>query len=210
MLVALVGAAYWLAWRPLPQTSGEIAAPVAMRATVIRDVLGVPHISAASWEDAIFLQGYVTAQDRMWQMDALRRLAAGELAEVIGPSALNQDQESRRLRLSRIAEAQAKTLTGETKAVFAAYARGVNYYLETHRRQLPLEFTLLNYHPRPWRIEDSLLAGLQMHRMLTTSWPEEIRKLHMLEKGDRQKVEFLYPPRTGTEVAPGSNAPFPA
>jgi penicillin amidase len=206
LLVALVGAAYWLAWRPLPQTSGEITAPITTRATVARDALGIPHVSAASWEDAIFLQGYVTAQDRMWQMDALRRLAAGELAEVVGPSALNQDQESRRLRLSRIAEAQAKTLTPETKAIFAAYARGVNYYLETHHGRLPLEFTLLNYSPRPWRIEDTLLAGLQMYRMLTTSWPEEIRKLHMLEKGDRQKVEFLYPARTGTEVAPGSNA----
>ena len=96
----------------------------------------------------------------MWQMDALRRLAAGELAEVVGPSALNQDRESRRLRLSRIAEAQAKTLTPETKAIFAAYARGVNYYLETHRGRLPLEFTLLNYSPRPWRIEDTLLAAL--------------------------------------------------
>jgi len=206
LLVALAGAAYWLAWRPLPQTSGEIAAPITARASVIRDALGVPHISAASWEDAIFLQGFVTAQDRMWQMDALRRLAAGELAEVVGPSALNSDQDSRRLRLSRIAEAQAKTLTPETKAIFAAYARGVNYYLETHRTQLPLEFTLLNYTPRPWRIEDTLLAGLQMYRMLTTSWQEEIRKLHMLEKGDKGKVEFLYPARTGTEVAPGSNA----
>jgi penicillin G amidase len=206
LLVALVGAAYWLAWRPLPQTSGELAAPITARATVARDALGVPHISAASWEDAIFLQGYVTAQDRMWQMDGLRRLAAGELAEVIGPSALDQDRESRRLRLSRIAEAQAKTLAPETKAIFAAYARGVNYYLETHRGNLPLEFTLLNYHPRPWRIEDTLLAALQMYRTLTTSWPEEIRKLHMLEKGDPHKVDFLYPVRTGTEVAPGSNA----
>ena len=69
----------------------------------------------------------------------------------------------------------------------------MNYYLETHRGRLPLEFTLLNYSPRPWRIEDTLLAALQMYRMLTTSWPEEIRKLHMLEKGDAQKVEFLYP-----------------
>jgi penicillin G amidase len=206
LLVALVGAAYWLAWRPLPQTSGEISAPISARATVTRDALGIPHISAASWEDAIFLQGYATAQDRMWQMDALRRLAAGELAEVVGLSALNQDRESRRLRLSRIAEAQARTLTPETKAIFAAYARGVNYYLETHSSRLPLEFTLLNYSPRPWRIEDTLLAALQMFRMLTTSWPEEIRKLHMLEKGDPQKVEFLYPARTGTEVAPGSNA----
>ena len=206
LLVAVAAAAYWVAWRPLPQTSGDISAPVTARATVIRDGIGVPHISAASREDAIFLQGYVTAQDRMWQMDAIRRLAAGELAEVVGPAALNQDQDSRRLRLSRIAEAQAKALTPETKAIFAAYARGVNYYLETHRGRLPLEFTLLNYSPRPWRIEDTLLAALQMHRMLTTSWPEEIRKLHMLEKGDKQKVEFLYPARTGTEVAPGSNA----
>jgi penicillin G amidase len=206
LLVALVGAAYWLAWRPLPQTSGQIAAPISARATVARDALGVPHISAASREDAIFLQGYVTAQDRMWQMDGLRRLAAGELAEVVGPSALDQDRESRRLRLSRIAEAQMKSLPPETRAIFAAYARGVNYYLETHRGRLPLEFTLLNYQPRPWRIEDTLLAALQMFRMLTTSWPEEIRKLHMLEKGDPQKVEFLYPARTGTEVAPGSNA----
>jgi penicillin amidase len=206
LLVALLGAAYWVAWRPLPQTSGEIAGPIAARATVVRDALGVPHISAASWEDAIFLQGYVTAQDRMWQMDGLRRLAAGELAEVIGPSALEQDRESRRLRLSRIAEAQAKNLPPETKAIFAAYARGVNYYLETHRGNLPLEFTLLRYSPRPWRIEDTLLAGLQMYRMLTTSWQDEIHKLHMLEKGDAQKVEFLYPARTGTEVAPGSNA----
>ena len=206
LLVAVVAAAYWLAWRPLPQTSGEIAAPIGARATVSRDALGVPHISAASWEDAIFLQGYVTAQDRMWQMDALRRLAGGELAEVIGNAALDQDKDSRRLRLSRIAEAQAKTLTPETKAIFAAYARGVNYYLETHRGRLPLEFTLLNYSPRPWRIEDTLLAALQMHRTLTTSWAEEIRKLHMLEKGDKDKVEFLYPARTGTEVAPGSNA----
>jgi len=206
LLVALVGAAYWLAWRPLPQTSGEITAPIMARATVTRDTLGVPHISATSWEDAIFLQGYVTAQDRMWQMDGLRRLAAGELAEVVGPSALEQDRESRRLRLSRIATAQAKMLAPEDKPIFAAYARGVNFYLETHRGRLPLEFTLLNYHPRPWRIEDTLLAALQMYRMLTTSWPEEIRKLHMIEKGDPQKVEFLYPARTGTEVAPGSNA----
>ena len=206
LLVAALAGAYWFAWRTLPATEGEIAAPIAARATVVRDNLGVPHISAASWEDAIFLQGYVTAQDRMWQMDAFRRLAAGELAEVVGPSAVEQDRESRRLRMARIAEGQVKMLAPEARAIFAAYARGVNYYLETHRGRLPLEFTLLNYQPRPWRIEDTLLAALQMYRTLTTSWPEEIRKQHLLGVGDEQKVSFLYPARTGTEVAPGSNA----
>jgi penicillin G amidase len=206
LLVIALGAGYWFAWRTLPETSGEITAPIAARATVVRDALGVPHISAASWEDAIFLQGYVTAQDRIWQMDGLRRLAAGELAEVAGPAALEQDRESHRLRMARIVEAQMKTLSPEARKIFSAYARGVNYFLETHRGRLPLEFTLLNYQPRPWRIEDTLLAALQMYRTLTTSWPEEIRKQHMLEKGDPQKVESLYPAGTGTEVAPGSNA----
>jgi penicillin amidase len=206
LLMTLLAAAYWYAWRPLPETSGEIAAPISGQATIPRDALGVPHISAASWEDAIFLQGYVTAQDRLWQMDALRRLAAGELAEVVGRQSLESDQESRRLRLARIAEQSQRTMPPGDQAVLAAYARGVNYYLETHRGRLPLEFSLLNYDPRPWSARDSLLAGLEMYRILTSSWREELTRLHLLERGDRAKAEFLFPVRAGTEPQPGSNA----
>jgi penicillin amidase len=206
LLVALLGAVYWFAWRPLPETSGEIAAPVSAKATVARDALGVPHIESATWEDAIFLQGYATAQDRMWQMDALRRLAAGELAEVVGKSALESDQDARRLRLAQIADDAERTMPDADRAVLAAYARGVNDYLETHRGRLPLEFTLLNYDPRPWRVRDSILAGLHMYRTLTTSWREEIEKLHMLERGDRAMVDFLFPARTGFDPQPGSDA----
>jgi len=92
-----------------------------------------------------------------------------------------------------------KTLTAEARSVYTAYARGVNYYLETHRGRLPLEFTLLNYQPRPWRVRDTILAGLHMYRTLTTSWEGEIRKQHMLDKGDAQKVGFLFPARTADE-----------
>ncbi len=197
---------YWFAWRPLPETTGEIAAPISAKATIARDALGVPHIEGATWQDAIFLQGYATAQDRMWQMDALRRLAAGELSEVVGKSGLESDQEARRLRLAQIADDSERTLPEADRAVLAAYARGVNYYLETHRGRLPLEFTLLNYDPRPWRIRDSILAGLQMYRTLTTSWREEIEKLHMRERGDRAMVDYLFPARTGVDPQPGSNA----
>ncbi len=206
LLIALLGAVYWFAWRPLPETSGEIAAPISAKAAIARDALGVPHIEAATWEDAVFLQGYATAQDRMWQMDALRRLAAGELAEVVGKAALESDQESRRLRLGQIADEAARLMPEADRAVIAAYARGVNYYLETHRGRLPLEFTLLNYEPRPWRIRDSVLAGLQMFRTLTTSWKEEVAKMQMLEHGDSAKVNFLFPTRTGFDPQPGSNA----
>src|SRR5581483_955916 len=204
--IALLAGIYFFAWRPLPRTSGEIAAQISQKATASRDRLGVPHIRAATLEDALFVQGYVTAQDRLWQMDGLRRLAGGELAEIVGKSALASDEEARRLRLSRLADDAEKTMPAADKAVLAAYARGVNFYIETHRSNLPVEFKILNYDPRPWRIHDSILAGLHMYRTLTTSWRHEINKLHMLEKGDRAKVEYLFPPRTGGEIQPGSNA----
>jgi penicillin amidase len=170
----------------------------------------VPHINAAAWEDAIWLQGYVTAQDRIWQMDALRRLAGGELAEVLGrgnmDAILESDRDARRWGLPRIAEAQERNLTPETRKMIAAYARGVNDWLETHRGKLPPEFALLNYDPRPWRIQDSILVALEMGRDLTGTWREKINKLHMADAGDAARVEFLYPRRMGPEVQPGSNA----
>ncbi len=205
LLVGLVGA-YWFVWRALPQTSGEVTAPVSAPATIVRDSLGVPHISATTWQDAVFLQGFATAQDRMWQMDAIRRLAAGELAEVVGARAAESDVEARRMRLPQLAEAQEKALTAEAREVMSAYARGVNYFLETNRDTLPVEFSALRYQPRPWRVRDTLLVVLQMARTLNNSWPEELRKLRMLQTGDAAKVQYLYPSRLATEVAPGSNA----
>ncbi len=206
MLIAFLAAAYWYGWRALPETTGEVPAPIVSNATITRDALGVPHIRAGSWEDAIFLQGYAMAQDRLWQMDGMRRRAAGELAEVAGSVALASDQEARRFRLRRIAEQHEKTLAPEERAMFAAFARGVNHYIATHRGRLPLEFTMLSYDPRPWTVRDSILAGLEMYRFLTSNWRAELVKMHMLAQGDREKVEYLFPPRTGGGPQPGSNA----
>jgi penicillin G amidase len=206
LLLLVLGAIYWAAYRPLPKTSGEISAPISSRATILRDALGVPHIAAGQWEDAIFLQGYATAQDRLWQMDVLRRLAAGELSEVFGASTLEIDREARRFRMRRIAEDDARTLPPAERAIFAAYARGVNYFIETHRNALPLEFTVLRYDPRPWSLVDSVLCALEMYRTLTFTWREELRKMTMLAGGDPALVALLYPARAGTEFQPGSNA----
>ena len=86
-------------------------------------------------------------------------------------------------------------------------AREQGYFIETHRRSLPLEFTLLRYDPRPWTVVDSLLCGLQMYRNLTTAWrTEELQKQAMLTSGDQAKVNFLFPIRAGFEFQPGSNA----
>ena len=154
ILLAVLGLVWWFGWRTRPQTSGTISCPVARPVTVTRDAIGVPHIEAATGDDLWFSQGYVTAQDRLWQMDALRRSAAGELAEIIGGAALELDREARLTGLRRIAEEQVRTLRPEDRSIFAAYARGVNYFIETNRNKLPPEFTILGYDPRPWRIAE--------------------------------------------------------
>jgi penicillin amidase len=125
---------------------------------------------------------------------------------VIGRTTLELDREARRLRMRRVAEEQYRTLPAADRAVFAAYARGVNFFIETHRSSLPLEFTLLRYDPRPWRVIDTILCSLQMYRNLTTTWKEELQKQAMLSGGDAAKVNFLFPMRLGTEFQPGSNA----
>jgi len=170
------------------------------------DARGEPHIRAESLEDALFVQGYVTAQDRLFQMDGLRRVAAGDLAEIVGPQALPSDRESRRMRMRRAAEAAYLNLPPRDRAAVEAYTRGVNAFLSAHRNRLPLEFTLLGYQPRPWSGVDSILVALYMFRDLTNTWPNEILKRDLMRKGDPQKVAVLFPVRAGTEFQPGSNA----
>ncbi len=206
LALLLLFAVYWYAYRPLPRTSGSLRAPVSAPARVLHDARGVPHIQAASWSDAVFLQGFVTAQDRFWQMDALRRLASGTLSEIIGPATVEADLEARRLRLWRLAVAHYRLMPAADRAILEAYSRGVNFYLEQRRDRLPLEFHLLGYKPRPWTPVDSILCALQMYRTLTETWRDDLRKQAMLSGGDASKVNQLFPTRSGRELQPGSNA----
>jgi penicillin amidase len=205
-VVVALAAVYGLVWDPLPQRSGSIETPVAARAVVQFDARGVPHIAAGSLDDALFVQGYVTAQDRLFQMDALRRLAAGDMAEVVGAAALESDREARRLRLRRIAERAYVDLPAADRAAMAAYARGVNAFVDGHLEHLPLEFRVLGYQPRPWSVIDSLLICLHLYRDLSSSWRDALEKREMLAHGDARKVDFLFPARSSAEPPPGSNA----
>lgn len=211
LLIAFLALVYWYAWRPLPTISGSVRLPIDKPGTIARDELGAPHITASSFEDAVFLQGYAHAQDRLFQMDGLRRLAAGELSEIVGSGALQSDQEARRFRMRKMAEQHYTRLSAENRRVLGAYARGVNHFLETHGKTLPVEFLLLGYDPRPWSEVDTLLCGLQMYRSLTGGWKDELLKGVMLEKGDREKgdrekVNYIFPVRSGDEAQLGSNA----
>lgn len=206
LLAAFLAGVYWFAVRPLPETSGEVRLPVRAEARIVRDARGVPHIFAANMEDLLFLQGYATAQDRLFQMDGIRRLAAGELAEIAGPAALEMDAEARRLGLRRIAAHDFSRLPSGERAHLAAYARGVNCYLETHRDRLPLEFSLARYEPRPWSIQDTMLVSGYMYRVLTTNWKEELSMESLLASGDKGMVMRLFPSALGGDTQPGSNA----
>lgn len=204
-LATALGAGYWAFYRPLPKTSGSLAAPLDAAAVIARDGLGVPHITAANEEDLLFLQGFVTAQDRMLQMDFARRRTAGELAEVLGPELLDSDREVRSLRFREIAESHSRSLSEANRKAFAAYARGVNFYLETHRGRLPAEFRVLEYDPRPWSAADSVLIALRLDQLLSESWRTDLLKSSLASSGDARRVRELFPTRGGLEGLPGSN-----
>jgi len=167
----VVGAGWWLcsATRAaLPQLDGQISvAGLSAPVSIVRDQHGVPHISAANMQDLMFAQGYVIAQDRLWQMDMARRVAAGELSEILPPrlfgeNVLRLDKRQRILGLRMVAEQSVSQLSGEKKELFEAYARGVNAYIASHKDSLPPEFRLLDYQPKPWSPVDSYLVGAQM------------------------------------------------
>ncbi len=155
--------AYFLAHSALPQLDGTVQLRgLSTQVTVTRDAHGVPTIKASTLPDLFFSQGYVTAQDRLWQMDIMRRFAAGELAEILGDDLLKHDREQRILGL-RIAAQRALEITSEAeRSRLSAYAHGVNAYIESHRDRLPLEFRILHYSPRLWTPEDSSLIAAQM------------------------------------------------
>ena len=166
LVVALIGVIWWLYWiahSAVPQLDGSVAVPgISSKVRVVRDGHGVPTIEAATLEDLFFAQGYVTAQDRLWQMDMMRRAAAGELSEVIGEDTLKMDREQRILGLRIAADAAEKSISARDRAYFDAYARGVNAFIDSHRDRLSLEFRLMKYTPRPWTVTDSLLVGARM------------------------------------------------
>jgi penicillin amidase len=210
LVVLLILTGLWVfysyVWRSYPDYSGDLALAVQRNAQIVRDEHGVPHIKAASIEDAVYLQGYVHAQDRFWQMEAVRRLAAGEIAEIVGPAALERDLDSRRLRLRITAHQMEKGLNDEDRKWFAAYARGVNDWLSAHRDNLPVEIRVLNFTPKPWSIVDSLLLGLHMYRQMSTTWTLEADRARLVSRAEPAKFRQLFPLRTGTEIALGSNA----
>lgn len=139
--------------------------------TIVRDALGVPHIDASSDEDAFFGFGFAVAQDRLFQLDYLRRKARGRLAELLGPEAIESDRLYRTLDLASVAQAEWERMPSETRKLVASYADGVNGAIEASYERWPIEFDLLDARPVPWSPLDSLLIVGEFRWYLTGRFP---------------------------------------
>jgi penicillin amidase len=193
--VAVSAYLYSAARAALPQLDGEVKVPgLSGKVTVTRDEHGVPTIEAANMEDLFLAQGYITAQDRLWQMDTMRHFAAGELAEIFGPGQVQHDREQRILGLPAAAQRSVDLASARDRQFMEAYARGVNAYIQSRIRHLPIEFRILQYAPKPWSAKDSMLmaanmvkdlnhgyyrAALQKERILAKLGPELTADLYL-------------------------------
>ena len=193
VVVLLATAIWWFVYRPLPPLDGSISLPgLQSQATVERDQWGIPHIRAASVQDLAEAQGFVTAEDRLWQMDLLRRAARGQLSEVLGPATVELDKDFRVLNFSRAADVDMKMMSPEVRRVMEAYARGVNHFIELRSNRLPIEFTLLHYKPKPWEPSDSLVLACYMYRTLTDTRQEEMRRAMVTAKVGPELAKDLF------------------
>lgn len=191
ILAILVAVIAWVIRSPLPKINGSISVNgIAAPVTIRRDDRGIPHIEASSESDLFFGQGFACAQDRLWQMDLLRRTAEGKLSEIVGPAALDVDRYMRTLGLGVAAQRDATSLAGQALRDARAYAAGVNAAASTH--PVPIEFRLLGYRPQPWTPTDSIAIIKLMAQRLDDQWDlVELRALLGQKVGDAAAGDLM-------------------
>jgi len=175
-----------------------ISAPV----QVLRDSHGIPHIIAKSRRDAVFALGYVQAQDRLWQMVFLRAVMQARVSEIVGSDGVATDELFRTLGLYRLAERSVAHLNAESRLLLEAYAAGVNAYIAHHKGPLPVEFTLLQVTPEPWRPADSIATMKYMQFSLSENMYGELARAHLASRLTNRQIEQFLPPYPGDPPNP--------
>ena len=153
--------------RALAQTDGTLKLQGLQKPVkVLRDEWGIAHIYAETQADLFFAQGFVAAQDRLWQMDLWRRIGEGKLAEVLGEKAVERDRFARLVRYRGDMKTEYESYAPDAKPIIEAFARGVNAFIEVSKDKLPIEFEIAGYRPEPWTPEVCLtrMAGYVMTR----------------------------------------------
>lgn len=196
---------FWMLQKSEPKIEGTLTIDGLKGDVVVyRDASGVPHIEAQNQDDLFLAQGYVTAQDRIFQMDLSRRQASGMLSEVVGKKALDRDKFFRTLGLRRAAEKSFASYSPEAKKALESYAKGVNLFIEQAKSDstLPIEFTILGYEPTPWSEIDSLTIGKYMAFDLGGHWEGQAFRHFLLQNFPEEKALELFPayPKDGVKI----------
>jgi penicillin amidase len=190
--------------RALSVTEGRIELDgIREQVEVLRDTWGVPHIYAKTVEDLFFAQGFVAAQDRLWQMEMWRRVGEGKLAEILGPSAIERDRFARLMRYRGDIEAEWASYAPDARPIIESFVRGINAYIETSRDRLPIEFQLTGIRPEPWTPEVCLsrMAGY----IMTRNAASEVQRAQLVRVVGTEKAAELFEtdPLAKLEVPPG-------
>ena len=208
LIAAVCGLAYWYVRSAQPDLDGRIAlAGLEAPVTIVRDGRGIPHITAQNVHDLYLAQGFAMAQDRLWQMDLLRRLGEGRLSAIFGPAALALDKQTRRLGLNRAIDAEAARLQPQDAALLGAFAQGVNDYIARRGRWLPLEFWLLRYHPRPWQPKDTLALAAYMYQDLASDYRKTLERESFTAALGPALEAQAFPQSSPWDVIPGGPLP---
>lgn len=188
----------------LAQLDGEVRLPgLDSVVEVRRDRWGVPHIYAKTTHDLFFAQGYVVAQDRLWQMEMWRRAGEGRLAEVLGPSFVERDRMARLLRYRGDMEAEWRSYADDARSIIRAFVAGVNARIAEVRERPPIEFTMLGFSPEPW---DETVPLQRMGALsMTDNALGEVRRAGLVKALGTRRVEALLPtdPRRRLDPVPG-------
>jgi penicillin amidase len=200
VLASAAGGLAFLVYRPQATLDGDYRfLGLDEGGEIVRDHYGVPHIYANTPHDLFFLQGYATAQDRLFQLDLFRRTGRGRLSEVLGDAGLETDKFVRTIGLARAADLDAAVLTDQARAALAAFADGVNKLIEQRGDALPFEFVLLGYKPEPWTASDSLVILKLEAYDLATNYGTELSRANVAARAGPAAVAPLFP---DTDVRP--------
>ena len=188
----------------LARLDGEVRLPGPDSAIEVRrDRWGIPHIYAKTAHDLFFAQGYVVAQDRLWQMEIWRRAGEGRLAEVLGPGFVERDRGARLLRYRGDMAAEWASYAPDTRAIVRAFVQGVNAYIAEVQNRPPIEFTLLGMAPSPW--EETVPLQRMGALSMTGNALDEVLRAQLLTRIGAERLEALWPtdPHRPLDPAPG-------
>ena len=199
LLAAAVLVAVALVWRQLPDRGTPSIPGLTAPVEVTFDARAIPTVRAHSMGDALRVQGYLQARERLLQMELGRRVAGGEVAELVGAAALPLDRRQRVFGFAQVAETAVERLPPAERAAAEALADGINAFITSHRGRWGLEFELLGAEPRAWKPADSIRMLLLMHQQLSSTWESDL-ETEALSSLPAERRAFLQPMVTAEDV----------